>query len=54
MSLHLPPKTFRDSYEWRGGSLDGAAAPRQPRANSHLPFGTDGRIHPMRAAFEMA
>ena len=25
MSLHLPPKAFRDSYEWRGFSLDGAA-----------------------------
>ncbi|MGE3914328.1 MAG: hypothetical protein AB7F78_01415 [Hyphomicrobiaceae bacterium] len=49
MSLHLPPKAFRDSYEWRGGSLDGAAAPRSYRP---LPFGRDGRVHPSRAPWE--
>ena len=31
MSLHLPPKSFREATEWRGGSLDRAAAPRLPR-----------------------
>lgn len=49
MSLHLPPKAFRDSYAWRGGSLDGAAA---PRFRSPLPFGRDGRVHPSRAPYE--
>lgn len=52
MSLHLPPKSFRDSYRWRGGSLDGAAAPRRPAPRRGLPFGPDGRVHPMRAPFE--
>lgn len=46
MSLHLPPKSFRDSYVWRGGSLDGAAASRPSRSRSGLPFGRDGRVHP--------
>ncbi len=50
MSLHLPPKAFRDSYVWRGGSLVGAAAPRPSR--SSLPFGRDGRVHPSRAPYE--
>lgn len=50
MSLHLPPKSFRDSYTWRGGSLVGAAAPRFSR--SRLPFGRDGRVHPTRAPYE--
>ena len=57
MSLHLPPKSFRDAYMWRGGSLDGAAAPRPTRTASGkpwsgLPFGRDGRVHPTRAPFE--
>jgi hypothetical protein len=52
MSLHLPPKSFRDSYVWRGVSLDGAAAPRPSRFRSGLPFGADGRVHPTRAPFE--
>ena len=52
MSLHLPPKAFRDSYVWRGGSLDGAAAPRPSRFRAGLPFGPDGRVHPTRAPFE--
>lgn len=49
MSLHLPSKSFRDSYVWRGGSLDGAAAPRR---SSPLPFDRDGRVHPSRARWE--
>jgi predicted RNA methylase len=49
MSQILPPKSFRDAYVWRGGSLVGAAAPRLP---TRLPFGRDGRIHPSRAPFE--
>lgn len=49
MSLHLPPKSFRDSYQWRGGSLDVTAAPRPRRS---LPFGRDGRVHPSRAPYE--
>lgn len=52
MTLHLPCKSFRDSYEWRGGSLDRAAAPRLPDRRHGLPFGPDGRVHPMRAPFE--
>ncbi|MEQ1713568.1 MAG: hypothetical protein ABL908_19520 [Hyphomicrobium sp.] len=52
MSLHLPSKSFRDNYCWRGGSLDGAAAPRLPAPRAGLPFGPDGRVHPMRAPFE--
>ncbi len=52
MSQHLPPQSFRDSYVWRGGSLDGAAAPRLPASRPGLPFGRDGRVHPMRAPFE--
>ena len=52
MSLHLPPKSFRESYVWRGGSLDGAAAPRRPSRRPGLPFGPDGRVHPTRAPFE--
>jgi hypothetical protein len=57
MSLHLPPKSFRDTYEWRGGSLDRAAAPRPApystrRSTSGLPFGHDGRVHPSRAPYE--
>ena len=52
MSLHLPPRSFRDSYVWRGGSLDGAAAPRLAPSPSRLPFGRDGRVHPTRAPFE--
>src|SRR5690606_27282083 len=35
-----------------GGSLVGAAAPRLPGRPSGLPFGPDGRVHPMRAPFE--
>ena len=62
MSLRLPPKSFRESYVWHGGSLDRAAAPRpsHPRSGhprpgqawSGLPFGRDGRVHPARAPFE--
>ena len=52
MSLHLPPKSFRDSYVWRGGSLDRAAASRPSRCPARLPFGPDGRVHPTRAPFE--
>ena len=52
MSLRLPPKSFRDTYEWRGGSLDRAAAPRLSRSTSGLPFGRDGRVHPTRAPYE--
>ncbi len=52
MSLHLPPKSFRDSYVWRGGSLVRAAAPRPTPSPSRLPFGRDGRLHPTRAPFE--
>lgn len=52
MSLHLPPKSFRDSYVRRGGSLDAATASRPSRSRSGLPFGRDGRVHPMRAPYE--
>lgn len=52
MTRHLPPQSFRDSYVWRGGSLDGAAAPRLPGRKPGLPFGPDGRVHPTRAPFE--
>ena len=52
MSLHLPSQSFRESYVWRGGSLDRAAAPRLPNRRPGLPFGPDGRVHPMRAPFE--
>ncbi|MEQ1713837.1 MAG: hypothetical protein ABL908_20915, partial [Hyphomicrobium sp.] len=47
----------RDSYCWRGGSLDGAAASAPALASlrgpsRRLPFNADGRVHPMRARFE--
>ena len=45
MSLQLPPGSFRDSYVW----LDGIEAPSPA---SRLPFGRDGRVHPMRARWE--
>ena len=54
---HLPSPAYRASYQWRGGSLDGAAASApafQPsrRPSGRLPFNADGRVHPMRARFE--
>lgn len=52
MSLALPSLSFRDSYVWRGGSLDEAAAPRPLPGRSRLPFGRDGRVHPTRAPYE--
>ena len=57
MRQHLPPLAFRASYQWRGGSLDRAAAsapafaPRR-RSSTSLPFNADGRVHPTRARFE--
>ena len=47
MSLHLPPRSFRDSYRWMS-----SPEPVTPYAASHLPFRRDGRVHPMRAAYE--
>ncbi|WP_423415850.1 hypothetical protein RLW55_05895 [Hyphomicrobium sp. B1] len=39
MSLHLPPRAFRDSYRWLG----------EP---TPLPYRADGRLHPSRAPYE--
>jgi hypothetical protein len=47
MSLHLPPRSFRDSYRW----VD-TPGPTEQQPASHLPFHRDGRVHPMRAAYE--
>jgi hypothetical protein len=47
MSLHLPPQSFRDGYRWMA-----AAQPEERPLPSRLPFGRDGRVHPMRAAYE--
>jgi predicted RNA methylase len=57
MTRPLPPESFRDAYQWRGGSLVGAAASAPAfaslrRPSSRLPFNADGRVHPMRARFE--
>lgn len=41
MSLHLPPRSFRDSYRWM--------AAQKP---ARLPFDPDGRVHPRRARWE--
>ena len=43
MSRHLPPLSFRDSYRWLAGKSQEAPT---------LPFGHDGRLHPMRARWE--
>ena len=45
MSLHLPPRAFRDSYCWMG-----TLNPVEP--GSRPPFRRDGRVHPMRARYE--
>jgi hypothetical protein len=45
MTLHLPPRSFRDTYRWLGNS-------EPAQARSHLPFRQDGRVHPMRARYE--
>ena len=47
MSLHLPPRSFRDSYRW----MDRREPPEQHQP-SRLPFHRDGRVHPMRARYE--
>jgi hypothetical protein len=47
MSLHLPPRSFRDSYRWMDGP-----APTEQQPAWRLPFRRDGRVHPSRAAFE--
>lgn len=47
MSLHLPPRSFRDSYCWMG-----TPEPVEVQAASRLPFHRDGRVHPMRARYE--
>ncbi len=57
MRQHLPTQSFRDTYQWRGGSLDRAAASAPAfesvrRPSNRLPFNADGRVHPMRARFE--
>jgi predicted RNA methylase len=50
MTMHMPPKSFRDSYVWRDGAPISAMLPG--RSNVGLPFRRDGRIHPTRAPFE--
>jgi hypothetical protein len=45
MSLHLPPRSFRDNYRWMGN-------PESSGQPSRLPFHSDGRVHPMRARYE--
>jgi hypothetical protein len=45
MSLHLPPHSFRDGYRWMA-----ATNSLEPRVG--MPFGSDGRVHPMRARYE--
>src|SRR5882724_8507263 len=47
MSLHLPSRSFRDSYRWLADP-----EPAEPRPPSRLPFHRDGRVHPMRARYE--
>ena len=47
MSLHLPPRSFRDSYRWMVHP-----EPAGPSSTSRLPFHRDGRVHPMRARYE--
>lgn len=44
MSLHLPPRSFRDGYRWMGNA--------EPTPAKPLPFDPDGRVHPMRARYE--
>ncbi len=44
MSLHLPPRSFRDAYRWMSGA--------EPSHLPELPFGRDGRVHPLRARYE--
>lgn len=47
MSLHLPPRSFRDSYRWMRNT-----EPVERSSTSRLPFRRDGRVHPMRARYE--
>jgi hypothetical protein len=47
MSLHLPPRSFRDSYRWMDNPQ-----PADQHCASRLPFNPDGRVHPMRARYE--
>ena len=47
MNLHLPPRSFRDTYRWMGNP-----EPAEQPPASRLPFRRDGRVHPMRAPYE--
>lgn len=47
MSLHLPPRAFRDAYRWMGNT-----ASLEFTTTSRRPFDQDGRVHPMRARYE--
>jgi hypothetical protein len=47
MSLHLPPRSFRDNYRWMGNP-----EPTERGSTSRLPFHRNGRVHPMRARYE--
>ena len=44
MSLHLPPRSFRDGYRWMRNA--------EPTPTKRSPFDLDGRVHPMRARYE--
>lgn len=47
MSLHLPSRSFRDSYRWMG-----ASELSKSENLTRLPFDRYGRVHPMRAPYE--
>lgn len=45
MSPYLPPRSFRENYRWMANA-------NPCGADARLPFGSNGRLHPMRAPYE--